>query len=62
MARESNLQIRVEVNCEEYCSVEAIDMNNISLGEHTGKDGTEAHSQFSISKYRDNFIDKIAQS
>ena len=37
-------------------------MNNISLGEHTGKDGTEAHSQFSISKYRDNFIDKIAQS
>jgi hypothetical protein len=31
MARESNFQIGVEANCEEYCSVEAIDMSNISL-------------------------------
>jgi hypothetical protein len=42
MAKESNLQIRVEVNCEEYWSVEAVDMDNISLGGHTGKNGTES--------------------
>lgn len=42
MARKSNLQIRLEVNCEEYWSVEAVDMNNISLGEHTDKNGTES--------------------
>lgn len=42
MARESNLQIRVEVNCEKYWSVEAVDMDNISLGGHTGKNGTES--------------------